>query len=181
MEDMAAWVVQLQAGEEAAFDEIYAAYRKQAVRTAALISGDAHLAEDIAQDAFVICYEHIGKLKDPNRFRAWFFRILTRCAWQTMKRRGKTTDLDETAQDLLHSAPDSYPSHRRAEYEKLYCALDQLGTKQKTTVILHYFSRLSIREIAHATSAPEATVKTRLFAARRRLQKTLNQKGETGR
>ena len=48
-------VRRLQSGDESAFDELFALYQKQAVRTAALITGDAALAEDVAQECFV-CY-----------------------------------------------------------------------------------------------------------------------------
>lgn len=174
-ENITAWAAQLQAGNDAAFDEIYAAYAHSAVRTAALISGDAHLAQDIAQEAFVLCALHIGSLKDTARFKPWFFRILTRCAWRMMRRR--ETPMDEIARRELPPALDSYPSDHHAQYAPLYRALDQLGTKQRTTVILYYFNDFSIREIAQVCAVPEATVKTRLFSARRRLEKMLR-KGE---
>ena len=48
-------VRRLQAGDEGAFDELFALYQKQAVRTATLITGDASLAEDVTQEAFVLC------------------------------------------------------------------------------------------------------------------------------
>ena len=78
---------------------------------------------------------------------------------------------------------DSYPSEQRAMYEKLYAAIDSLGQKQRTTLILYYFNDFSIKEIAQITSSLEATVKSRLFAAKSRLRKALAeehtlQKGE---
>lgn len=67
-EAIAALVERMQAGDTAAFDEIFAAYSKTAVRTAALISGEKTLAEDIAQEAFVLCIIHIDELKNPLAF-----------------------------------------------------------------------------------------------------------------
>lgn len=172
-EKTAQWVRALQDGDDAAFDLIFAAYQKQAVRTAFLITGDAALAEDAAQDAFVSCLLHIQKLREPQRFRAWFFRILTRCAWSAAGKKPLATDWEETAERSLPPAFDQYPSERKAAYEALYRALDGLGQKQRTTVILYYFNDFSIREIAEATGSLEATVKTRLFAAKRRLRQAL--------
>ena len=57
-------VRRLQAGDESAFDELFALYQKQAVRTAALITGDAALAEDVAQETFVLCLLHIQELRE---------------------------------------------------------------------------------------------------------------------
>lgn len=171
-EDTAALVARMQAGDTAAFDEIFAAYQKTAVRTAALISGDTALAEDIAQEAFVQCILHIGALKDSLRFRPWFYRILTRCAWK-VARSAPRADWNESLEDSLSPVTDVYPS----EYADVYAALNRLSQRQRTAVILRYFNDLSLREIARATGVPEATVKTRLFAARRRLERILKEEG----
>ena len=173
------WVRRLQAGDESAFDELFAAYQKQAVRTAALITGDAALAEDAAQEAFVNCLLHIKELREASRFRPWFFRTLTRCAWKAMERKLPAADWGEALEKV--STADIYPSEKDAAYEKLYQALDGLGRKQRTTIILYYFNDFSIREIAEVTGSLEGTVKTRLFAARRRRKRALeaeSQKGE---
>lgn len=173
------WVRRLQEGDESAFDDLFAAYQKQAVRTAALITGDAALAEDVAQEAFVNCLLHIKELREASRFRPWFFRTLTRCAWKAMEHKMPSVDWGEALEKL--SAADTYPSEKEAIYEKLYQALNGLGRKQRTTIILYYFNDFSIREIAEVTGSLEGTVKTRLFAARRRLKRALEaepQKGE---
>lgn len=178
--ETAAWVKRLQTGDDSAFDAIFAAYQKQAVRTAALITGEVSLAEDVAQEAFVNCLLHIKDLKEPNRFKPWFFRTLTRCAWKAMEEKTPTVDWGEALEKVMPSAPDTYPSEKEAVYERLYQALDGLGKKQRTTIILYYFNDLSIREIAEATSSLEGTVKTRLFAAKRRLKRALEADGQEG-
>ncbi len=184
-EEMAVWVRRMQKGDESAFDSLFAAYQKQAVRTAALITGDASLAEDVAQETFVTCLLHITELKEPEYFRSWFFRILTRCAWKASEKKSETVSVDwcEALERTAPPAFDSYPSEQKAGYESLYQALNGLGRKQRTTIILYYFNDFSIREIAEATSSLETTVKTRLFAAKRRLRRALeapevSQKGE---
>lgn len=175
-----AWVKRLQTGDDSAFDALFAAYQKQAVRTAALITGEVSLAEDVAQEAFVSCLLHIKDLKEPTRFKPWFFRILTRCAWKAMEQKIPAVDWGEALEKVMPSAPDTYPSEKEAVYERLYQALDGLGKKQRTTIILYYFNDLSIREIAEATASLEGTVKTRLFAAKRRLKRVLEADGQKG-
>jgi RNA polymerase sigma-70 factor (ECF subfamily) len=171
-------VRRMQAGDESAFDELFALYQKQAVRTAALITGDAALAEDVAQETFVLCLLHINNLREPSRFRPWFFRTLTRSAWKVMQNKLLAIDLRNLPEIAEETEP--YPSEKAAAYEKLYRALDGLGRKQRTTVILYYFNDLSIKEIAEATGTLESTVKTRLFAARRRLKQVLEAEEKKG-
>ena len=174
-------VRRLQAGDESAFDELFLLYQRQAVRTAVLITGDVALAEDVAQETFVLCLLHIRELREPSRFRPWFFRTLTRCAWKISEKKSPSIVWEENLEQKVPSVADDYPSEKEAVYQKLYQALDGLGKKQRTTVILYYFNGLSIREIAEVTGTLESTVKTRLFAARRRLKQVLEadtQKGE---
>lgn len=176
MEDTAQWVRRMQNGDESAFDLLFSAWQSKALRTAWLICGSKALAEDVVQEAFVLCLLHIGELKDPMRFKPWFYRILTRCAWGFLKKSRWICEWSESMERYVPSALDTYPSDRPG-YEYLYRALDRLGTKQRTAVVLFYFSGLSVKEIARATASPEATVKTRLFAARKQLQKRLKEDG----
>lgn len=176
MEETAAWVRRMQDGDESAFDLLFSAHQSQALRTAWLICGNKALAEDVVQETFVLCLLHIRTLKNPLCFKPWFYRILTRCAWDFLKKSRRSCEWSENMERYLPSASDVYPSDRSG-YESLYRALDRLSTKQKTAVVLFYFSGLSVKEIARATASPEATVKTRLFAARKQLQKLLKENG----
>lgn len=175
IEETAALVRQMQLGDETAFDEIFAAYQQEAVRTAGLITGDYSLAEDIAQEAFVQCLLHIRDLQEAERFRSWFFRTLTRCAWKTMDKKRRLLPMEwcEAVERAFPPVFDRYPSDERSEYEALYRAINGLGRKQRATIVFYYFNGLSIREIAQTTSSLEATVKSRLFAAKRQLRKAL--------
>lgn len=180
-EETAAWVRRMQMGDETAFDSLFAVYQQKAVRTAALITGDVSLAEDITQEAFVICLLRMNCLREPERFQSWFFRILTRCAWKAMEKRARhSMGWGEEMEVLIPPVFDCYPSEKKAEYEKLYLALEGLGKKQRTTVILYYFNDLSIKEIAHITASLETTVKTRLFAAKKRLRQALQEPENAG-
>ena len=178
-EETANLVMRLQEGDEEAFCSLFAAYGNKAVRTAALISGDTVLAEDIVQEAFVICLHQIKKLKNPHCFWSWFLKILTRCAWKMAKEKGHlvlTEDILEKAEAFGTSETDIYPEEERSMYDALYHAIEGLGKKQRATVILYYFNDLSIGEIAQVTSSLEGTVKSRLFAAKKRLRAVLEKK-----
>lgn len=169
-------VKQLQAGDLSAFDGLFAIYQAKAVRTAALICGDAALGEDIAQEAFVNCYLNIHSLQNPERFRPWFFKILTRTAWRTADKHKGMVPVDEIFETIDSNVPpiyDTYPSEGKGHYDALYRAIGSLGTKQRTAITLFYFNDFSIAEIAEVTSSLEAAVKSRLYVARRQLKRSL--------
>ncbi len=175
-EETASLVIRLQSNDNSAFNPLFDAYRLKAVRTAAFISGDYALAEDITQEAFVKCLLNIKSLREPEKFKPWFFRLLTRCAWRAMDKKNRLIpsdeifEIDKTSQDSVF---DCYPSEQLAQYANLYNAIKALGKKQRTTIILYYFNEFSIKEIAMATSSLEATVKSRLHMAKKSLKKSL--------
>lgn len=177
----AALVRRMQAGDSQAFSELFADFYKKAVRTAALLCGREALAEDIAQETFVSCLLHIKELKNPYAFETWFWRILTRNVWKLSEKSGRMVSMEEYMEDggeKKMAVFDNYPSEKRAEYDVLYEAIARLGPKLKTTVVLYYYNQLSIREIAVVTSSLEATVKSRLFLAKRQIRRRLEQRTE---
>lgn len=180
-DNTAALVRRMQAGDSQAYSELFAGFYKKAVRTAALLCGREALAEDIAQETFVTCLMRIEDLKNPYAFETWFWKILTRNVWRFSEKDSRIVPMEESMESGREKAAavyDSYPSEKRAEYDTLYDAIDHLGPKLKTAVVLYYYNQLSIREIAVVTSSLEATVKSRLFLAKRQIRKRLEQRTE---
>lgn len=168
-------VIALQKGNSAAFDALFEKYKHMAVRTAYLITGNPSICEDIAQEAFINCYNNIGKLRNPFGFRAWFYRILTRAAW----RYGKKAACEISTENILDEAnktntDNSFEKYLQSETNRLlYAEITQLQPKLKTVVILYYFNGLTTKEIATAIGCLEGTVKSRLHTARQKLKKNM--------
>jgi len=165
----------LQRGDLAAFDKIFEKYKDKAVRTAYLITGNRSICEDIAQEAFIQCYNHIGELKNPDGFRAWFYRILTRVAWKN----GKAASREVATENILEDAAkidldNSLEQQLRSETNRiLYSQIALLEPKLKTVIILHYFNDLSTKEIAKVVGCLNGTVKSRLYTARQMLRERM--------
>ena len=136
-------------------------------RAALAILGDPHEAEDAVQDAFVRYLEKApGDLENPP---AWLMRVLVngcksrlRLAWRR-----------------VGPLPDTLPApgpEEREELEELF----SLPPEDRAVIHLHYYEGYSTEEIAHMLSCRPGTVRSRLFRARERLKKLLeeSQKGE---
>jgi len=67
-------VLAAQGGDDVSFAELVRRYQDIAVAYATSILGDYHLAEDVAQDAFVDAYRALPTLRDVGAFAAWFAR-----------------------------------------------------------------------------------------------------------
>lgn len=177
MEEQEQLVRRMQQGDEDAFDQIFARYRDQLLRTAFLICGNHADSEDIVQETFVKCYCQCGKLREPARFTAWLYHILTRTAWRHEKKRKRETPVEELYEAGEPESGDLTVEQLllREQREELYRKILALNPKHRTVVILYYFDELSTREISRILGCLEGTVKSRLYTARRLLERELRE------
>ena len=132
----------------------------------ALCSGDAALADDIAQDALVRAYVASGSFLGLSKFSTWLFRIAYNCYIDhCRKARPEQVPVEEAL--TIASADASDASFR---YQQLYRALERLPEKEKAAIALFYFEDRSIKEIAAILGMPSGTVKYQLSMGRTHLK-----------
>src|SRR6476620_5946926 len=76
MDALTALVSSAQAGNLDAFGQVVERFQRMAYAVAYAMLGDAHLAEDVAQEAFIEAYICLPKLREPAAFPGWFRRIV---------------------------------------------------------------------------------------------------------
>ena len=164
-------------GNMNAFNALYDKYCSQALRTAYLITDNKELAEDVVQETFIKCYMHISRLKDPQAFKAWFYKILTNLCYRMKAKERDNVSIEEMSdkgiQLLQHSLGLDNSMEAKEIQLMVHEAISQLKPSLKTIVILYYFNDLSIKEIAKAVGCFEGTVKSRLHSARKILMKQI--------
>lgn len=165
-----------QNGDSNAFDDLFKLHSKNAMHSAYLISGSKHLAEEIVQESFIQCLKSINKLKDPQKFKSWFYRIIVRYSWKAISKE-KHKDLDIANDDnICSTTEDVFDTLESLETRKVVrSALNKLTLPLKTVVILYYFNGLSTKEISRTLNCMQGTVKSRLHNARKVLGKELRQ------
>ena len=169
-------------GDMKAFGQLFERYKLQALRTVCLITGDACISEDIVQEAFVKCYLSIKGLKNPEQFRAWFFRMLTRLAWKSQKKAKRLvpTETIEEEVDSKTCVPSVESSYLQKEEDQLLQEeIKKLDGKYQLILILYYYNELPIKEIAKIVGCLEGTVKSRLHTARSKLKAALLERVES--
>ncbi len=170
-------IVNMQNDDFSAFEDIFHKYKNKALGTAYLITGNLFTSEDVVQEAFILCYTRIKALKNPELFKPWFFKIVTRLSWKHSGYNKKVTpveDIFEQAEaNSVSFEKSSLNVFKKEEYEELYRSINMLDKKSKTTVILFYFNDFSIKEIAEIMGCFQGTVKSRLFNSRKKLKKFL--------
>ncbi len=75
---LSALIRRAQAGEITVYDAIVRRFQDMGVGYAASILGDFHLAEDAAQEAFVVAWRELPRLREPAAFAGWLRKIIFR-------------------------------------------------------------------------------------------------------
>nr|WP_252242839.1 sigma-70 family RNA polymerase sigma factor [Clostridium sp. ZS2] len=170
-------IIRCKLGEKEAFQELLQTVEKNALATAYFLSGKRGIAEDILQETYMKCFMEIDKLKDPEAFKVWFFRILVRTGWKMSKKQSMLVPTDITSEnEALFYNEKQNEENIIDTYETKHIvksAINNLSENLKTVVILYYFNDMSIEEISKVTGCFKATVKSRLFYARGALKKQL--------
>jgi RNA polymerase sigma factor (sigma-70 family) len=161
------------AQRHAAFGELVVRFQDMAYGYAYAILGDAHLAQDAAQEAFIAAYQNLDQLREPKAFPGWLRRIVfTRCTHLTRGKRLPDQSLD--AVQLSSSQPTPLAALEAQEMqEQIRAAIRALSEPQRVATVLYYIDGYSQSEVAEFLGISVDAVKKRLQRARGRLQERM--------
>lgn len=165
-------------GDEQAFAQLYrATCRAQWVQARALLGSDA-LAEEAVQESYLSLFRHMGELGNPRALVAYLNRS-TYFACQNLRR--VEARRAATGEELLDALPDGDPrtlpeavADQRGRTAALLAALDKLPQRQRQAVVLRYFQRQTLPQIAAVLGCSEMTVKRELDRAKKALRGNLS-------
>lgn len=174
-------------GDQGAFREVFERYRQKAYRVAYRFLGHHEEALDAVQDSFIKAYRGLDGFERRSQFRTWFMRIVTNtCLDRRRSRSGESAVpledelIDTVAEDgRPHAAPDRPLDVMQADELRvaLHRALGRLTEAHRAVFVLHAEEGLTYRETAETLGVNEGTVMSRLFHARKNLQKILANRG----
>jgi RNA polymerase sigma-70 factor (ECF subfamily) len=149
----------------AAFRRLVGAELDRAYRLAAVILGDRFDAEDAVHDAAVSAWSRWRDLRDPERFEAWFGRILVNaCRDRLRRRRRRAIEVIRAPVQAEHPLL-SDGSDARALRDLIRGALDELSADERIVVVLRFEADMTVPAIGGLVGIPEGTVKSRLHHA----------------
>jgi RNA polymerase sigma-70 factor (ECF subfamily) len=134
--------------------------------------GDANLAEDAAQEAFIRAWKHLPNYRPRSPFRNWVYRIATNAALDVLRRERETVDVDVLPIPSSGAGPEA--AVQEAEQSaRVKQAVLELPEASRTVLVLREYEGLSYKEIADTLGIPIGTVMSRLNYARNRLRESL--------
>jgi len=129
-------------------------------------------AEDLTQEIFVKAIKNLSKLRDPERFRTWLFRMAVNRVTDFYRKKRllaifKTRDQDSEADPEGgegHQDPSALDDVIKEEFWRQVTSFsDNLSRREKEVFFLRFMDHLSIREIAQVLDKSESAVKTHLY------------------
>jgi RNA polymerase sigma factor (sigma-70 family) len=145
-----------------AFASFYAAHHGGVLIAVRATLGDAQLASDAVDEAFVRAAERWSTVRDTDRPAAWTYRVAVN--WATSWRRKWSLRPTRPVDELDRAQHDVLPDL------DLVDRLAELPLEQRQALVLRYAFGLSVREVAAALGVPEGTIKSSVHRARRRLR-----------
>lgn len=182
--DEVALIQAARGGDLDSFNRLVLAYQDLVYNQAYRMMGEAEVAEDATQEAFISAFRNLGSYRGGS-FKAWLLRIVTNACYDELRRRKRhpTTPLEpideeneevESPRWLADPGESPEEAATRAELNQaLQHCLEDLPPEFRTIVVLVDVQGLDYGEAAEAVGKPLGTVKSRLARARLRLRDCL--------
>jgi RNA polymerase sigma-70 factor (ECF subfamily) len=165
-------------GDRRAIALLLARHQRAVYRFALRLVGNAATAEDIVSEVFIELWRQAARFEGRARLSTWLLAIARHKALSTMRRR-----VDEPLDDrLVEAIPDGATTPEEAwdtdqRSAVLRGCLSRLSEAHREIIDLVYYHEKSVDEVSAIVGAPVATVKTRMFYARKRLAELLTAAG----
>ena len=136
-----------------------------------MTSGDTHLADDLAQEAFLKVWKKLGSFRSEAKFSTWLFGIAHN-EWRMSVRGRKEIAVEELADQLddAEQPDDAAASHLRMDLAE---AMKALTTAERAAIVLCCQNGLSHEEASQALDCPLGTVKTNVMRGKEKLRRRL--------
>jgi RNA polymerase sigma-70 factor (ECF subfamily) len=171
-------IARIAKGERLAMEELYGRYRVPVYRFVLRMVRNPTTAEDLNSDVFLDVWRQAGTFEGRSAVSTWLFSIARFKALNALQRRPMEELDDEKAGAIEDQADD--PEIALAKKDKaavLRACLLKLSAEHREIVNLVYYQHKSVEDVAGIVGIPEATVKTRMFYARKKLSELLTEQG----
>jgi RNA polymerase sigma-70 factor, ECF subfamily len=170
VESDAILVERIAAGDKLAMQALFARHRTPVYRWLLRFVSNETLAEDLLSDVFLDVWRQADRFEGRSSVSTWLMSI-ARFKALSARRRRADAELDEkieaTVADTANDPEVALQEKNRSEL--LRSALTRLSLEHREIIDLVYYHEMSVDECAQILGIPAATVKTRMFYARKKL------------
>ena len=173
-----ALIARIAGGDRLAMQVLFARHHVRVYRFVLRLVRNQATAEDLISEVFLDIWRQAGKFEGRSAVTTWMLSIARFKALSALRRRQEDELDDEMAERIEDQADD--PEMALAKKDKgtvLRQCLTGLSAEHREVIDLVYYHEKSVEEVAEIVGIPEATVKTRMFYARKKLSELLKERG----
>jgi RNA polymerase sigma-70 factor (ECF subfamily) len=155
-------------GDDVAFAQLVDLNGDRCYAIAYRMLRDVGRAQDAVQQAFLIAWRELPRLRDPERFGPWLHRLLVNACYEELRRHRRWTTRIRSLS--IDGAVEDDPMISVTDRDTLDRAFGRLTPEHRAVFVLHHHTGLRVAEIADIVGVPVGTVKSRLHYATRTLR-----------
>ena len=172
-------------GDRNAFRTLFERYHRRAYALAFGVLRHQDDALDVVQDAFIKAHKHLDKFEGTSSFYTWLYRIVMNLAIDHLRKHRRVSPVELDEQQLANHAGDDAllpkllggnPGRALLDKEiraRIDEALGELSDNHRAVLVMRELEGLSYEEMAQAMGCSKGTIMSRLFHARKNMQKRL--------
>lgn len=170
-------------GDGAAFNQVVTAYRRRILGTISRLIGRPEDVEDVAQEVFLRLYFSLDRLRVPEAFEPWLYRLSVNACYDYLRRsrrqpETRMSDLSEQQVVMADAAAGSRAQLEKDEQARVRDLVTDMflavSEDDRILLTLKEVEGLSLRELEAVYGVNENALKVRLFRARQRVLKNMN-------
>jgi RNA polymerase sigma-70 factor, ECF subfamily len=176
------------AGDADAFRALFERYHRRAYSLAYGVVHSKDDALDVVQDAFIKAHKYLDKFEGTSSFYTWLYRIVMNLAIDHLRKHKKSrvVDFSDTNvqegdasvgdEELIPKILGGHPGRALMDKEirgRIEGALAELSDNHRAVLVMRELEGLSYEEMAQVMGCSKGTIMSRLFHARRNMQKRL--------
>ena len=171
-------IVRIAGGDRLAMQVLFARHHVRVYRFVLRLVRNEATAEDLISEVFLDVWRQAGKFEGRSAVSTWMLSIARFKALSALRRKPEQELDDKTAEQIEdHADNPEVALSKKDKAAVLRQALSKLSAEHREIVDLVYYHEKSVEEVAGIVGIPEATVKTRMFYARKKLSALLKEQG----
>lgn len=171
-------IARIAGGDRLAMQVLFARHHVRVYRFVLRLVRNEATAEDLISEVFLDIWRQAGKFEGRAAVSTWMLGIARFKALSALRRKPEEELDDETAAQIEdHSDDPETALAKKDKGSQLRQALNGLSNEHREIIDLVYYHEKSVEEVAAIVGIPAATVKTRMFYARKKLSELLKEQG----
>lgn len=167
------------AGDAKALERLYARAETRVFRFLLRVVKNQAIAEELLNEVFLSVWQNAQRYEGRSEPMTWMLSIAHNKAISVLRKRTEVLGIAEEAGRDLEAEEDTpdVAAQKQDKSAKIKACIAELSADHRTILDLVYYQDQSVAEVAEVLGIPEATVKTRMFYARKKLSELLLERG----